>query len=227
MWLYLSEPARLTDVDCADWQRFLPPERREKAARYSHAIDRKLCVLSYVLLRYGLWRAYAIPPTAGVPFGYSAHGKPFLRDYPAIHFNLSHCREGVACALSGSSVGVDIAPTGRDYEKAAKYACHDNELEKLKAAYNPHELFAAFWALKESYVKMKGTGVWDSLRTLDFSDAPDGDFHRYGCCFSIVRRETFVTARCHESEPERAAAVTLDALQSFSWTADRGDSRSL
>lgn len=36
------------------------------------------------------------------------HGKPYLSDYPNVHFKLSHSGHFVACAICGRTVGLDI-----------------------------------------------------------------------------------------------------------------------
>ena len=35
-------------------------------------------------------------------------GKPFLKDYPHIHFNISHCSGMVACGFSSGPLGLDL-----------------------------------------------------------------------------------------------------------------------
>lgn len=37
--------------------------------------------------------------TGNPVFEYVKHEKPVLRDYPDIHFNLSHCRRGIMCVI--------------------------------------------------------------------------------------------------------------------------------
>lgn len=55
----------------------------------------------------------AIKKTFGIDiakqnFTYTGHGKPYLLNYPDVHFNISHSGEYVACAVADSPVGVDI-----------------------------------------------------------------------------------------------------------------------
>ena len=54
--------------------------------------------------RYGLELKTSVE--AGLSSG--QHGKPYLRDYPGIHFNISHCEGLVACAFSDTETGVDV-----------------------------------------------------------------------------------------------------------------------
>ena len=41
-------------------------------------------------------------------------GKPYLSNYPFVHFNLSHCDKGVACMISDSAVGIDITSVKKE-----------------------------------------------------------------------------------------------------------------
>ena len=43
-----------------------------------------------------------------IQFGYNNYQKPYLKDYPDIHFNGSHSGEYLVCALSDVPVGIDI-----------------------------------------------------------------------------------------------------------------------
>lgn len=48
----------------------------------------------YLLLRYGLRKEYGI--NENVVLSEGSCGKPYLSNYPFVHFNLSHCDKGVA-----------------------------------------------------------------------------------------------------------------------------------
>ena len=94
----------------------IPRWRREKVLSYRNDIDRYLCAKSFMLLQEGLMRDYGVADE--IRFSFNRYGKPFLADHPEIHFNLSHCRKGVACAIADSPVGVAARlcrslPTGR------------------------------------------------------------------------------------------------------------------
>ena len=62
------------------------------------------------LLAVGLRERYGLELKTSVEAGLSSgqHGKPYLRDYPGIHFNISHCEGLVACAFSDTETGVDV-----------------------------------------------------------------------------------------------------------------------
>lgn len=91
------------------------------------------------------------------------HGKPFLPDYPQIHFNLSHCKGLVVCGFSDGEIGVD-AELIRPYNgKAAKRIFSREEMEHTEQSSCPDEAFFRFWTLKEALGKNIGTGLFSSL----------------------------------------------------------------
>lgn len=94
-----------------------------------------------------------------------AHGKPYLADYPHIHFNLSHCRGLVLCGVSDMPIGVD-AELIREYNgRAANRVCSESE----RAQIHSDEDFFRFWTLKEALVKNLGTGLSSDLSKICFS----------------------------------------------------------
>lgn len=68
-------------------------------------------MLGLDLLRYGLKEQFSLDVTREWLEAHMAVGKgkkPFIREYPRLHFNISHCEGMAACAFSGQPVGVDI-----------------------------------------------------------------------------------------------------------------------
>ena len=96
------------------------------------------------------------------------HGKPFLPDYPHIHFNLSHCRGLIVCGFSEGEIGVD-AELIRPYNgRAAKRVFSVEEMEHVQNSSCPDEDFFRFWTLKEALGKNLGTGLFSSLSEVTF-----------------------------------------------------------
>jgi 4'-phosphopantetheinyl transferase len=161
-----------SDLEAA--YREVSAERAAYARKYRFEIDRKQCVIAHLLLKEGLRREYGI--TLPVALSYSAAGKPFLRDYPAIHFNLSHCRRAVACAIADRPVGIDVEelqpleltpPPGLvdvvpsvelEFKPGSlvDVCCSPAEKSAILASPNPSATFTAIWTSKEAYLKAHG-----------------------------------------------------------------------
>lgn len=142
----------------------LPSWRREKALRFKHLQGRKECTYAYLLLCQALRDTYGI--TEQPAFSIGAHGKPHLVSSPAIHFNLSHCRQAVACVVASCEVGIDIESIGRYKEPLARHVLNDQELAAVQQAPDPQLAFTRYWTQKEAIVKLTGRGIDDDLRNL-------------------------------------------------------------
>jgi len=162
---------------------FLSDERREKALKHRSPLGRKLSVGVSLLLCLALKEEYSIEEA--VEFGYNEDGKPFLKDHPHIHFNLSHCKKALACAVSDSEVGVDVQDIRPVSDKVAKRVLTENEYAGYKAAQVPEDYFCRIWAVKESFLKQTGQGIRGDLRKISAESITDKTIYRgagYFCC---------------------------------------------
>lgn len=146
----------------------LSEQRREKVLSYRFSLDRNLSAAAYLLLRLALKDNYGIDEP--VVFSFGKNGKPFLRDYPRICFNLSHCRKAVACAVSLCDVGVDVQEIAPVSDDLARRVLTANEYETFKTAENPFQRFCEYWVIKESYLKKTGDGIGAELSMLAAED---------------------------------------------------------
>lgn len=90
------------------------------------------------------------------------YGKPFLREYPEFHFNLSHSGNWVVCVTNSTPVGIDIEEIKLiDYQSIAEQFFSPEECKLILSAPSQSqlELFYNVWTLKESYVKAIGGGL--------------------------------------------------------------------
>lgn len=138
----------------------VPEQRRSAALRYRHAFGRFACLKSYLLLAGLLSSEFGIEE-----FRMEAgeHGKPFLPDYPDIHFNISHCQKAIAVTVSDKPVGIDVEAFRGFSDGLLSKAMSDSEREEIMASASPEESFAAFWTRKEAVFKLLGTGITDNL----------------------------------------------------------------
>mgnify|MGYP002521683211 FL=1 len=155
-------------VDASELRRCLqalPTWRRREADAFRFPVDKMQSAKAYLLLCRALRERYGI---AGQPrFGYGENGKPYLRDHPRIHFNLSHCRKGVICAMGDSPVGCDIEAIPGCLDPDLMEACFSaGEREWILLADDPRVAFARLWTRKEALLKLHGIGLVDSLPTL-------------------------------------------------------------
>lgn len=114
-------------------------------------------VLNDALSEYGL-------SEADVSIYYGEWGRPYLRDYPDIYFNISHSGEYYVCAIGDENMGVDIEQIDykRDIIGIARRFFRNNEIEYILKGNTDKEQsyrFYKLWTCKESLVKLKGLSI--------------------------------------------------------------------
>lgn len=152
-----------TDKDVEKALEELPEWRKEQTMRFKHLSQRRECAFSYLLLCEILHeRGFEMKPS----FIYGENGKPALKELPFLHFNLSHCKVAVACALAEEEVGVDIECLGRYSERLARYTMNEEELTRIQQSADPDVEFTRLWTMKEATAKLTGEGISTNMREI-------------------------------------------------------------
>ena len=152
----------MSQVTEAEVQRLLPlvdAQRREEALRYKHVFGQFACLKSWLMLKE-LFKPLGIND---LKMDFNEHGKPFLTHYPNIHFNLSHCKNGIAVVVDFVPVGIDIESFRKDNIALLRKTMNPAEAEWISTSPDPVETFTQFWTKKEAVVKLRGTGIIDDL----------------------------------------------------------------
>lgn len=89
----------------------------------------------------------------------TAFGKPYFKNLPDFHFNVSHCENTVAVAFADSPIGIDIEKLKTADFKISERFFNQRENEYIKNSSNPDYAFFEVWTAKEAYFKHKGTGI--------------------------------------------------------------------
>lgn len=142
----------------------LTPERKAKALRFRRSVDQSRGLAAGVLELYALWKEFGIS-WKEVRIQREEQGKPFLPDYPQAQYNLSHSGVWIVCAAGNQSLGVDVEQTAKYSERVVQRFFHPKEVEDI-FSYPPGEqpnVFAEYWTMKESFMKLCGTGFYMPL----------------------------------------------------------------
>ena len=146
----------------AEVQRMLPlvdEPRRTEALRYRHLFGQYACLKSWLMLK-DMLKPLGIND---METNTNAHGKPYLIHHPDIHFNLSHCKNGIAVAVDNAPIGIDIESFRSADEALLSRTMNDEELKIINNSENQTASFIAFWTMKEAVLKLRGTGIVDDL----------------------------------------------------------------
>lgn len=156
--------------DLKDESRFLrlylsmPEYRRRKIDAMRFDKDKRLSLGVGLLLSRALrdWGIDCPEPE----IGYSIHQKPFLTQFPNLHFNLSHSEERVMCAISDCEIGCDVelvTPIDLNIAKKFFFASEFESIANHPDGTSRYDIFFRFWTLKESFMKVTGLGFYLNL----------------------------------------------------------------
>lgn len=165
---FVGEPAFLAAL------REVSPYRRQKIARLKNEKEKRRSLgaafaLDAALKLHGL-------SEKSMEYALGGQGKPGLRDFPDLHFSLSHSGDYAICSLGEAETGCDIERVRPDKMRIADRFYTEEEKAWLYQAGEPEEQESRMfrlWTMKESFLKATGRGM--SLSLLDFTVLPGKD----------------------------------------------------
>lgn len=162
--------------------------------------------LAYLLLEQALKECYPGLFAEKPEYGREELGKPYIKGYPWLHFNVSHCASCVACAIGEAPVGIDAERRFPWRETLARRICHPEEWKFLQNMENLEERTAwlnRIWSRKESYLKCIGTGIRSDLRRIDTLE----ELKIQGFEFTELQNEEFSMAACSRENLENVQII--------------------
>ncbi|WP_349959992.1 4'-phosphopantetheinyl transferase superfamily protein [Rhizobium sp. ZPR3] len=142
----------------------LSEAEKSRAAAFRSCAARRLFVAGRVLCRRVIANLLGCAPQA-LSLAITPSGRPYLRDYPDIDFNLSHTGDRVALAICrGGRIGIDIERLDAFSEKEASeimpMILSEQELDQVYQLdeRHRHDVFLACWVQKEAALKCFGQG---------------------------------------------------------------------
>lgn len=172
-----------------DFMKFLPQNRIEKCMRLAQKRDRENCVAAYVILS----RMLSQNGVENFEICEDENGKPFIKN-SSLHFNISHCRCGVAVALSKSPVGIDIQELRPYNDRVAKRVCTPAEIDFINSSDDVDRTFIRLWTLKEAAAKCDGKGL-KIIRDFSF-ETDEKNFKKYGKNFKVFDQKNLIISVC-------------------------------
>ncbi len=158
--------------------KLLAPERAESAGRMKIESGKRLIVgagllLNNALSEFGLENGEGKSRLdySGLRFGKGKNEKPFLTDWPRIHFNLSHSGSQAMCVVSSCEVGCDVEEINLVRAGQILRCLAPGEQEIVKK--NEQDFFR-IWTLKESILKVTGLGLSVRLDSFEVTLEPLG-----------------------------------------------------
>ena len=159
--IYIDD--HINDFDLQAALGKISSQRREQALKFKFEQGQRTCVLAYLLLKKALREEYGLMENP--EFEYGEHGKPAIVGHPEIHFNLSHCREAVACVVADHPVGIDVEYVRKYEDSLVRYTMNDQEQAEIAAAERSDTAFIRLWTMKEARLKLSGIGITNDIKS--------------------------------------------------------------
>ncbi len=161
--------------DAATFSSLLTADEAVRAQNFLPASKAQEFTAARAWLRTLLAFYVAETEPQAIRLGLAENGKPYLPDFPAVHFNLSHSGEFAAIAISRQPVGVDIEKLRPlpDWRELAEGLLPNITIEQI-GSLEQAERAAAFlrhFTAREAYLKAVGGGFSESTTMLE------RDFH--------------------------------------------------
>jgi len=143
----------------------LPVSNRNFYSRFKRISGLQRSLFGELLSRAILSRKLGIH-SASIVFNKSENGKPYLENRK-VNFNLSHSGDWVVMAMAEAEVGIDIELIRPINYRIAERFFSPAEVSVLNSKMKDDKLeyFFELWTLKESYLKLIGTGLTRSLNS--------------------------------------------------------------
>lgn len=145
---------------------FSPQEKQQRILRQRIKQNADTVLVGAALASHLLFETFRIP-FSKQHIAYGPYGKPYLRDYPDVHFNISHSGIYVACAVADHPVGIDIQMISEYRPNVADRVCSKVELATIAASENPAAEFTKLWTRKEAYAKWTGEGIGKIVSSIE------------------------------------------------------------
>ena len=190
--VYVIEADDFIKPDCVkldDYISLLSEEEKERFQRYKNEKAQFTFLTARYYLRLLLfsiiakcdnWIATAsMKPRNDYPslvIETTESGKPYLKDYPSLFFNLSHTDNLILIAIANSPVGVDVEKNERNADKESIIKHFFSEREQQSFFSQPEELrqlaFVKGWTRKEAILKATGEGL-SAMKNHEVSFEPE------------------------------------------------------
>jgi 4'-phosphopantetheinyl transferase len=182
--VWLASPGEVTDPAVLDgYTGLLSEAERSRYGKYRFERDRRLYLVSHVLLRRALSQYAEVPPSAW-QFAANPLGKPeiALPDLPfQLRFNISHTPGLAAClVVLDDDCGIDVERISVQRNAqgiaARMFPLHEQRYLATLRGDEYREQFLAYWTLHEAYSKALGTGIAHTVNRCGFAGKGTGDY---------------------------------------------------
>jgi len=127
-------------------------------------------------------------------------GKPRLKNYPAIYYNISHCKDYIALIISRKyQVGIDVEEIKNFTPYVARKVFTLKEIDRIYSSKCPNTEFFKYWTLKESFTKAIGKGIAFGMKNIELNIINDSNIicNQEKCKFILLQEDKYQIGICY------------------------------
>ncbi len=159
MKIYICKTEQMNTADFDFLLQFVSAQKRERILRQRNRQTARGMLAGELLAKAAVRDEFGIP-VREQKLAYTAGGKPYLEDFPHVHFSISHSGGYAACAAANVPVGIDIQKMyGKFTPELAARVCTAAEADEISESADKISAFTKIWTQKEAAVKMCGCGI--------------------------------------------------------------------
>lgn len=170
---FYAQPVDVLIYDFDKQFNSISPCRQERVNSYKQQSDKILCLAASILLDKALAAFYL--REKDMEYCFSEHGKPYFKNRPDLFFSLSHSGSYAMAAVSDKEIGCDIQQIKKIDLKISKRFFTEYENDYIKNTLD----FFRVWTLKESFIKLVGTGLSIPLNSFCVENLRDKPYVDY------------------------------------------------
>lgn len=155
-------PAYSVDFDDEVIKAF-ESERISRIEKIKNENEKKKLYITGLLLR----RVFEMHQKSAKDIVYLEGKKPVLKDSQDFFFNISHSGDYIVMGTSDIPIGIDIQKKVEPSKALAERVLTKEEIRRLSDDFN------LYWAIKEAYLKLTGTGISLDLKEIEVLRADD------------------------------------------------------
>lgn len=148
----------LNEYEFKYFLKFVQAGKKERILRQIKKQNSDNMLIGEILAKISVKKAFGVD-IASQSFSYTEKKKPYLKNFPNVHFNISHSEGYAVCAVADRQVGTDIQKIKKYNPKTAKKICTKEELKKIESSSDKDGEFTKIWTKKEAFLKMSGEGI--------------------------------------------------------------------
>lgn len=156
----MTIPDKIDQQQFDELLKYISVEKQKRVKQHKRPQNALQIITADILIRSIVHKKFKIK-NSNIDFKTNEYGKPYLPGFSEFHFNISHSRKWVVCAVDNMPIGIDIEfirPINFDIARKFFSRTEYNDLFS-KSDSERLEYFYELWTLKESYIKAAGKGM--------------------------------------------------------------------